>query len=63
MKFIKAVEINRANLNTLQPGQWVYSVDMDSMGRFLGVKRNGIVVVSWSRKLAIVKALRQYAKV
>jgi hypothetical protein len=63
MKFTKALEINQATLSMLQPGQWVYSVDKDSMGRFLGIKRNGIVVVSWSRKTENVKVLRQYAKV
>lgn len=65
MKFVTAFnvfDVPRSLLRHAQPGQWVYAGDKGAMGKFLGVKKNGIVVVSWSRKVDSVKTLRQYAK-
>lgn len=54
-----------------QPGQWVYAGDRSAMGRFLGVKRSGVVVVAWlgneraqggrSARREYIRALRAYA--
>lgn len=54
-----------------QPGQWVYAGDKSSMGRFLGVKRSGVVVVAWlgnersrgdrAARLDYLRTLRTYA--
>lgn len=50
MKYTKPVNIwnlPEGEINRLQPGQWVYAGEPDNMGRFCGVKSNGIVVVAW----------------
>lgn len=65
MKFVPAFnifDVPRSLLSHAQPGQWVYAGDKGAMGRFVGVKSNGIVVVSWKRNADSVKTLRQYAK-
>ena len=52
----------------IQPGQWVYAGTRDQVGRFMGVKRSGTVVVAWlnnarkhDRPSAYFKTLRDYA--
>ena len=50
------------SLQSIQPGQWVYAGDKNTMGRFLGVKPSGSVVVAWKHNKAHVTALRVYAK-
>lgn len=75
MKFQKALDIWNAtsqDIAKLQPGQWVFAGNRDSMGRFLGVKRSGSVVVAWlgnernhgnyAARLEYIRTLRQYAK-
>jgi hypothetical protein len=56
-------------LRFVQPGQWVYAGDKETVGRFLGVKKSGSVVVAWqgntknhTDKVGYIKALRTYAK-
>jgi len=54
-----------------QPGQWVYAGDKSAMGRFLGVKRSGVVVVAWlgnernqgdrAARLDYIRCLRNFA--
>jgi hypothetical protein len=73
LNFVKAFNIWDLPVESLaaivRPGQWVYAGDRDSMGRFLGVKRNGIVVVAWREnarrypdgKKAYYRQLRNYA--
>lgn len=53
----------------IQRGQWVYAGDKKHKGVFLGVKRNGIVVVAWYENAKrsdsynnYVVSLTQYAK-
>jgi hypothetical protein len=65
MKFAPSFNIYDVPVSLLrhaQPGQWVYAGDKGAMGRFVGIKKNGIVVVSWKRTADSVKTLRQYAK-
>ena len=50
MKFLKAMDIqalDEAQRKRLQVGQWVYADNKSCMGKFLGVKRCGTVVVAW----------------
>ena len=50
MKFLKAMDIqalDEAQRKRLQVGQWVYAGNKSCMGKFLGVKRCGTVVVAW----------------
>lgn len=56
-------------LKHVQAGQMVYAGDKSNKGRFLGVRKSGIVVVAWqgnvqnhSDKLGYIKSLRNYAK-
>lgn len=58
-------------LKHAQPGQWVYAGDRSNKGRFLGVKRSGVIVVAWlgnirnqgthANRLEYVRNLRNYA--
>jgi hypothetical protein len=74
MKFLPAFNVWSTPVELLahaQPGQWVYAGDRNSMGRFLGVKKSGSVVVAWlgnergrgskQQRLEYVRTLRQYA--
>jgi len=52
----------------IQPGQWVYAGTKESVGRFMGVKPSGTVVVAWlnnarnhDKPSAYFKTLRDYA--
>jgi hypothetical protein len=77
MKFLPAFNIWSTPVELLkhaQPGQWVYAGtrDENSMGRFLGVKPSGTVVVAWqgntrnrgdrAAKLDYIRTLRAYAR-
>lgn len=72
MQFIHAFDIwsvPTALLKNAQPGQWVYAGNPADKGRFLGVKKSGVVVVAWHGNAKnqgnygeYVKTLRQYAK-
>jgi hypothetical protein len=72
MKFLKAMDIqalDEAQRKRLQVGQWVYAGDKSCMGKFLGVKRCGTVVVAWqgnatrkgNKPNEYYRALRDYA--
>jgi hypothetical protein len=55
MKFLKAMDIqalDEAQRKRLQVGQWVYAGNKSCMGKFLGVKRCGTVVVAWQGNAA-----------
>ena len=55
MKFLKAMDIqalDEAQRKRLQVGQWVYAGNRSCMGKFLGVKRCGTVVVAWQGNAA-----------
>jgi len=68
---INAHAVTTETLAKLQPGQWVYAGDRSTMGRFLGVKRSGTVVVAWlgnersqgsySARLEYIRNLRNFA--
>lgn len=79
MKFQKTVNIWNASqeaIDKLQPGQWVSAgavePDKSNMGRFLGVKASGSVVVAWLgnernqgsylKRIGYIRTLRLYAK-
>jgi hypothetical protein len=75
MKFTPAFNIWSVPVDLLkhaQPGQWVYAGDKSAMGRFLGVKKTGSVVVAWlgnergrgskDARLDYIRTLRQYAR-
>jgi len=56
-------------LKHVQAGQMVYAGDRSNRGRFLGVRKSGIIVVAWqgnvqshSDKVGYIKTLRNYAK-
>ena len=59
-----------AQMQTLQPGQWVYAGLPTDSGMFLGIKPSGTVVVAWRNnianhgrnRVAYIRSLRQYAK-
>ena len=40
-------KMSTAQMQKLQPGQWVYAGDKSSKGRFWGVKKSGTIVVAW----------------
>lgn len=74
MKFTQAFNIWAVPASLLkhaQPGQWVYAGDKSSMGRFLGVKRSGVIVVAWlgnirnqgdhAKRKEYIRNLRNYA--
>jgi hypothetical protein len=71
MKYTKALDIWRLKpqeIERLQPGQWVYAGERNSMGRYLGVRRSGSLVVGWlgnarnhSPRKSYYRALRNYA--
>jgi hypothetical protein len=74
MKFAPSFDIWAVPVDLLkhtQPGQWVYAGDRSNKGRFLGVKRSGVVVVAWlgnirnkgdhASRLEYTRALRNYA--
>lgn len=53
MKMLPAFDITQVPVELLkyvQRGQWVYAGDRGSMGRFCGIARAGVVLVSWTRK-------------
>jgi hypothetical protein len=68
---VNAHAVTTETLAKLQPGQWVYAGDRSAMGRFLGVKRSGTVVVAWlgnerskgsySARLEYIRNLRNFA--
>ena len=56
-------------LKHVQVGQMVYAGDRSNRGRFLGVRKSGVIVVAWqgnvqshSDKVGYIKTLRNYAK-
>lgn len=56
-------------LKHVQAGQMVYAGDRSNRGRFLGVRKSGVIVVAWqgnvqshSDKVGYIKTLRNYAK-
>lgn len=56
-------------LSKAQPGQWVYAGTKDNVGKFWGVKDNGIIVVAWQGNAKNAESyadyqrtLRNYAK-
>lgn len=74
MKYAQAFNVWSVPVDLLahaQPGQWVYAGDKSAMGRFLGVKRSGVVVVAWlhnersqgdrAARLGYLRGLRNYA--
>jgi len=63
MKYCRAFniwEIPAQMIPKIQPGQWVYAGKRDTMGRFLGVKPSGSVVVGWKGNAAGHKSRRAY---
>ena len=60
MKMLPAFDITQVPvelLKNVQRGQWVYAGDRGSMGRFCGISRAGVVLVSWTRKNQHVSTL------
>lgn len=61
-------DMTKEQMRQMQPGQWIYAGNIADKGRFLGVKKNGVVVVAWSGNAKArsyydyVRTLRQFAK-
>ena len=72
MRYTQAFDIwnvSIPSLATVQAGQWVFAGDRSSMGRFMGIKPSGVVVVAWlhnerghTDRQAYRSKLRAYAK-
>jgi hypothetical protein len=70
-QYVRAFDINAlppATLPHVSIGQWVYAGERtrDGIGRFMGVKPSGTIVVAWlgngrSRWRSYCQTLRQYA--
>ena len=63
MKYRRAFniwDVSAQMIPNIQPGQWVFAGSRDSMGRFLGVKPSGSVVVGWKGNAAAHKSPRAY---
>ena len=65
MRYQKALDIWRLTdkqIQNLQTGQWIYGGNDKNLGRFLGVKKSGTVVVAWQGNASFQKSYIQYIK-
>jgi hypothetical protein len=65
MRYQKALDIwqlSDKSIKQLQTGQWIYGGDQKNLGRFLGVKKSGIVVVAWQGNASFQKSYIDYIK-
>lgn len=72
MQYSKAINIwnlSDNEIKKLQVGQWIFGGDSKNLGRFLGVKKSGTVVVAWNGNAKFqvcyngyIKQLLNYAK-
>lgn len=63
MQYSKAVDIWQLTENQtrkLQVGQWVFAGNTKNIGRFLGVKKSGTVVVAWHGNASFQKSYNGY---
>ena len=63
MQYQKALDIwqlSDKSIKQLQCGQWIYGGESKNLGRFLGVKKSGTVVVAWQGNASFQKSYNGY---
>ena len=63
MQYSKAIDIwqlTDKQIKHLQIGQWIYGGESKNLGRFLGVKKSGTIVVAWQGNASFQKSYNDY---